>query len=68
GQPLERLPLERLPLGRLIAGYREFRGQRWPQERRLYEALADDQKPRTFVISCCDSRVDPTTNVFVQEE
>jgi len=48
-------------LERLIAGYREFRGQRWPQERRLDEALADDQKPKTFVISCCDSRVDPAT-------
>lgn len=46
---------------RLIAGYREFRGRRWPQERRLYEALAQDQKPKTFVISCCDSRVDPAT-------
>ncbi len=46
---------------RLIAGYREFRGQRWPQERRLYEALAKDQEPKTFVISCCDSRVDPAT-------
>ncbi len=49
------------PLERLIAGYREFRGQRWPPERRLYEALARDQKPKTFVISCCDSRVDPAT-------
>lgn len=48
-------------LERLIAGYREFRGQRWPQERLHYEALANDQKPKTFVISCCDSRVDPAT-------
>jgi len=48
-------------LERLIAGYREFRGQRWPQERRLYKDLAQDQKPKTFVISCCDSRVDPAT-------
>ncbi len=46
---------------RLIAGYREFRGQRWPQERQYYEALANDQKPKSFVISCCDSRVDPAT-------
>ena len=46
---------------RLIAGYREFRGGRWPQERRLYEALAQGQSPKTFVISCCDSRVDPAT-------
>ena len=46
---------------RLIAGYREFRRQRWPQERQHYEALANDQKPKNFVISCCDSRVDPAT-------
>ena len=46
---------------RLIAGYREFRSGRWPQERRLYEALAQGQEPETFVISCCDSRVDPAT-------
>lgn len=46
---------------RLIAGYREFRAGRWPGERKLYEALAVDQKPKTFVISCCDSRVDPAT-------
>lgn len=46
-------------LERLIAGYREFRRGRWPQERRRYEALAQGQSPKTFVISCCDSRVDP---------
>ena len=46
---------------RLIAGYREFRGGRWPQERRLYESLAEGQSPETFVLSCCDSRVDPAT-------
>ena len=46
---------------RLIAGYREFRGGRWPQERRLYESLAQGQSPETFVLSCCDSRVDPAT-------
>jgi len=48
-------------LERLIAGYREFRGGRWPQERRLYESLAQGQRPETFVLSCCDSRVDPAT-------
>ena len=46
---------------RLIAGYREFRSQRWPQERQHYEVLRNDQKPKNFVISCCDSRVDPAT-------
>jgi carbonic anhydrase len=48
-------------LDRLIEGYREFRSGRWPDERKLYEALAADQRPETFVISCCDSRVDPAT-------
>ena len=45
----------------LVAGYREFRSQRWPAERKLYEALAANQTPKSFVISCCDSRVDPAT-------
>ncbi len=46
----------------LIAGYRKFRERRWPAERELYETLAgQQQRPRTFVISCCDSRVDPAT-------
>ncbi|MEY4879242.1 MAG: Carbonic anhydrase 1 [Pseudomonadota bacterium] len=45
----------------LIDGYRRFRARRWPAERQLYESLAENQKPKTFVISCCDSRVDPAT-------
>jgi len=48
-------------LEQLIAGYREFRAQRWPDERKLYEALAANQRPKAFIISCCDSRVDPAT-------
>lgn len=45
----------------LIAGYRKFRQTRWPEEHAHYEALAQGQSPRYFVISCCDSRVDPAT-------
>jgi carbonic anhydrase len=48
-------------LDSLIDGYRRFRARRWPAERQLYESLAENQKPKTFVISCCDSRVDPAT-------
>jgi carbonic anhydrase len=46
---------------RLLSGYRAFRDQRWPQERALYEALAQGQTPRLLVIGCSDSRVDPAT-------
>ncbi len=45
---------------RLIAGYRRFRAGQWPERRAQFEALAQDgQSPRTMVIACCDSRIDP---------
>ncbi|WP_137125913.1 carbonic anhydrase [Roseomonas sp. HF4] len=44
----------------LIAGYRRFRAETWPRERARFEALAAaGQRPRTMVIACSDSRVDP---------
>jgi len=47
---------------RLLNGYKAFREQRWPKERALYGALAEQgQSPRMLVIACCDSRVDPAT-------
>ncbi|MBW8269955.1 carbonic anhydrase [Caldovatus aquaticus] len=46
----------------LIAGYRQFRARRWPQERERYAALArHGQQPRALVVACSDSRVDPAT-------
>lgn len=46
----------------LIDGYRTFRGERWPAERQRYLDLAEHgQKPQTLVITCSDSRSDPTT-------
>jgi carbonic anhydrase len=48
-------------LERLIAGYRRFRGRNWPERRAIFESLADNgQAPRTMVVACSDSRVDPT--------
>jgi carbonic anhydrase len=45
----------------LIEGYRRFRGQQWPERRATFERLAArGQSPRTMVVACCDSRVDPT--------
>ena len=44
----------------LVEGYRRFLADRYPQEAALYRSLADTgQAPKTMVIACCDSRVDP---------
>ena len=43
----------------LIEGYRRFRRERWPRERERWSELAEGQSPRTMVIACSDSRVDP---------
>jgi carbonic anhydrase len=45
----------------LIDGYHRFRATGWPQRRQRFEALADQgQRPDALVITCVDSRVDPT--------
>lgn len=46
----------------LLAGYRRFRATGWPQQRQLFQALAErGQAPRALVLACVDSRVDPAT-------
>jgi carbonic anhydrase len=45
-----------------IEGYRVYREKRWPELRALHSKLAErGQAPRTLVIACADSRVDPAT-------
>ena len=45
---------------RLVDGYRAFLGERFPQERSRFAALAEaGQRPEVMVIGCCDSRVSP---------
>jgi carbonic anhydrase len=44
----------------LIDGYRRFRTGAWPNYRELYQRLAaGGQSPKTMIIACADSRVDP---------
>lgn len=44
---------------RLLAGYGRFRTTGYPQQRARYDALRDGQAPKTMIIACSDSRVDP---------
>jgi len=47
-------------MGPLLAGYRRFREKGWPEQRAVFQSLADTgQSPKVMVISCVDSRVDP---------
>lgn len=45
----------------LVKGYRAFRSSDYREQNALYEALAaEGQQPQMMLISCADSRVDPT--------
>jgi carbonic anhydrase len=47
---------------KLLAGYRNFMGGRYTDERDRYRVLAETgQKPHTLIIACCDSRAAPET-------
>jgi len=43
----------------LIDGYRRFRDHNWIAQRQRWAELAEGQSPKTMVIACSDSRVDP---------
>lgn len=46
---------------RLISGYQQFRAGDYPQQKALYEELGrHGQSPEIMLISCCDSRADPS--------
>lgn len=47
-------------LDALIEGYRRFRSEGWSRQRARWAELSEGQSPRTMVIACSDSRVDPS--------
>ena len=49
-----------LYLTQLIDGYRRFREQDWAHERDRWSELAEGQSPKVMILSCADSRVDPS--------
>lgn len=49
------------PYERLIEGYRRFRAHNYAHEVEEWRKLAEGQRPRTMVVACSDSRVDPAT-------
>src|SRR6476661_7209378 len=47
-------------LKQLIEGYRRFRETDWAHERERWSEMAEGQSPKVMILSCADSRVDPS--------
>jgi len=45
----------------LLDGYERFRSGRYKQDADKYAELGQGQSPKSMIIACADSRVDPTT-------
>ena len=49
-----------IEFGTLVEGYRRFRAGDWQQQHDRWAELSEGQSPKVMVISCSDSRVDPS--------
>ena len=47
-------------LNQLIEGYRRFRENDWAREHDRWAEMAEGQSPKVMILSCADSRVDPS--------
>ena len=56
-----------MAMEKLIEGYRKFRSAYYEENQKLFDALArDGQSPKTLLIGCSDSRVDPAVIFWAQ--
>ena len=46
-------------IARFIAGFERFQEKYFGEERELFEQLSLGQSPKTLIVACADSRVDP---------
>jgi carbonic anhydrase len=53
-------PISSPVLDDMIEGYRRFREVGWTPHRERWAALGEGQAPKTMIIACSDSRVDPS--------
>ena len=51
--------MRRKELVKLVAGFRRFRQRYYEGENPVFDRLSQGQSPKTLVIACSDSRVDP---------
>jgi carbonic anhydrase len=47
-------------ISKVIEGYRHFREEVYPEHRKLFEQLRNQQNPQVLFITCADSRIDPS--------
>lgn len=50
----------------LVRGVKDFQSKEFPKRKKRFEELASGQHPETLLITCSDSRVDPT--LFLQAQ
>ncbi len=49
------------PYENLVEGYRRFRSESYASQAEAWRRLAAGQRPRSVIVACSDSRVDPAT-------
>ncbi|KAJ8331274.1 hypothetical protein QVD99_005693 [Batrachochytrium dendrobatidis] len=51
--------LSQVQMGKFLSGFKRFRKTYFASNTALFDSLKKAQKPKTVLLGCCDSRVDP---------
>ena len=54
------------PVDKIVAGVQRFQQDVFPSQQALFEALGEGQQPRALLVTCSDSRIDPS--LFTQTQ